>query len=111
MQPNEVIRNARRAAGLTQQQLAERLGTTQSAIAELESTRANPRVRTLQRALRACGQELSVSARPRKPSIDETLVAQRLRMTPGQRLTRLESGYAQFRELRQAAARSGVGLA
>jgi transcriptional regulator with XRE-family HTH domain len=111
MQPNELIRDARRSAGLTQRQLAERLGTTQSAIAELESARANPRIRTLQRALRACGRELSVSASPRKSNFDETLIAQRLRMTPGQRLARLESGYAQFRELRHAAARSGVGLA
>jgi transcriptional regulator with XRE-family HTH domain len=40
---------ARLAAGLTQQQLAERLGTSQAAIARLESGRRFPNVETLYR--------------------------------------------------------------
>ncbi len=98
-----LIREARQAAGLTQAELAARLGTTQSAISQLESARANPRIGTVERALRACGQELSVTARPDKSSIDETLVAARLRMSPGDRIKAFERSYADMRKFALAA--------
>jgi predicted nucleotidyltransferase len=40
---------ARRAAGLTQAELAERIGTTQAAVARLERGRVEPTVRTMRR--------------------------------------------------------------
>ena len=48
---------ARSAAGLTQAELAERIGTTQSAIARLESGRGShsPSLATLQKYARALG--------------------------------------------------------
>jgi DNA-binding XRE family transcriptional regulator len=46
---------ARVRAGLTQSELAERMGTTQSAIARLESGRQLPSMRTLARFARATG--------------------------------------------------------
>lgn len=46
---------ARVRAGLTQEQLAERMGTTQSAIAWLESGRRMPGIRTLERFATAWG--------------------------------------------------------
>ncbi|MCA1823916.1 MAG: helix-turn-helix transcriptional regulator [Mycobacteriales bacterium] len=57
----DLIREARRRAGLTQAQLAERAGTTQSAVARWESGRTSPSVDTLLRLLRLCGFRLDVA--------------------------------------------------
>ena len=46
---------ARARAGLTQAELAERMHTTQSTIARLESGRAQPSIRTLKRFADATG--------------------------------------------------------
>src|SRR5687768_292272 len=46
---------ARKKMGLTQQQLAEAMGTSQSAISDLESGRVEPQLQTLQRYARALG--------------------------------------------------------
>ncbi|MEY6433822.1 helix-turn-helix transcriptional regulator [Thioalkalicoccus limnaeus] len=46
---------ARTRAGLSQAQVAERMGTSQSTIARLESGRALPSLRTLDRYARATG--------------------------------------------------------
>jgi transcriptional regulator with XRE-family HTH domain len=51
---------ARVRAGLTQEQLAQRMGTTQSAIARLESGQRMPGVRTLERLAEATGTRLVV---------------------------------------------------
>ena len=111
MTPGALIRNARRDAGLTQAELASRLGTTQSAIARLEADGANPRLSTLTRALEACERELVLESRPRRSSIDETLVAGRLRLTPEQRIKSFERSYANVREFALAGARSRGELA
>ena len=55
---------ARVAAGLTQAQLAERMGTTQSVVARLESGRAHPSTRTLQKVARSTGTMLRISFEP-----------------------------------------------
>ena len=51
---------ARRGAGLTQEQLAKRMGRRQSLISEIESGRRSPRFETLADAARAMGYELRV---------------------------------------------------
>ncbi len=56
----EQMLRARAAAGLTQEALAERLGTTQSAIARLESGRVSPSVETLRKYAAATGKRLRV---------------------------------------------------
>jgi len=111
MTPGALVREARRNAGLTQESLATRLGTTQSAVARLECDVASPRIDTLRRALAACGQELELSSRPRKASIDETLVARMLRIPPGERIKSFERSYANIREIALAGARSRGELA
>lgn len=111
MTPGRLIRDARRSAGLSQQALASRMSTTQSAIAGLESDRSSPRVSTVERALRACGRELSLTAARQRSSIDETLVAANLRYTPEQRLLGFERSYANMRELALAGARARGELA
>jgi transcriptional regulator with XRE-family HTH domain len=53
-----LIRMARRQAGLTQQALAERAGTSQAAMSAYESGRRSPSVDTLCRILGAAGFEV-----------------------------------------------------
>jgi ribosome-binding protein aMBF1 (putative translation factor) len=55
---------ARAHAGLTQEQLAQRMHTTQAVIARLESGRARPSTRTLERLSAATGMKLRISFEP-----------------------------------------------
>jgi transcriptional regulator with XRE-family HTH domain len=82
----ELVAKARSAEGLTQTELARRIGTTQSAVARLESGRSNPRVATVEKALRACGHTLEPRAKAFRDSVDETLIAAQLKATPAERL-------------------------
>jgi transcriptional regulator with XRE-family HTH domain len=109
--PGRLLADVRRRAGLTQADLARRLAISQAAVAQLEQPEANPRVATLDRALRAAGVELVILARPRQPSVDESLIRQQLALTPTQRLHRLEVMYQQARELTSAGAMSRGELA
>ena len=52
---------ARAKAGLTQEQLAKRMHTTQAVIARLESGRVKPSTRTLERVAAATGTRLRIS--------------------------------------------------
>lgn len=52
---------ARASANLTQQQVAERMGTTQAVIARLESGRVKPSTRTLERFAKATGTRLRIA--------------------------------------------------
>jgi transcriptional regulator with XRE-family HTH domain len=56
----DLIVEARRRAGLTQRELAERAGTTQSSIARWESGRSEPSFANVVRLLRLCGFVLDV---------------------------------------------------
>ncbi len=58
---------ARAAAGMTQQQVAEAMGTTQGVVARLESGRVMPPSRTLQRFAEATGTRLRISFEREKP--------------------------------------------
>lgn len=55
---------ARAKAGLTQEQLAERMHTTQTVIARLESGRMKPSTRTLERFAAATGMRLRILFEP-----------------------------------------------
>jgi transcriptional regulator with XRE-family HTH domain len=59
---------ARKRAGLTQEELAREMDTSQSAIARMESGRAIPSGSTLKRFARATGTRLRISFEPAKPS-------------------------------------------
>lgn len=56
-----LIREARLRSGLTQQELGEKLGLAQSAIARWERDEAIPSLETLRNVIRACGLELNFS--------------------------------------------------
>ena len=55
---------ARSRAGMTQEQVARRMKTTQAVIARLESTSSRPSTRTLQRYAKATGSRLRISFEP-----------------------------------------------
>ena len=60
----ETLLSARKTAGLTQEELADRMGTTKSAISRLESSLRNekhsPSFATLKKYANACGKKLVV---------------------------------------------------
>jgi ribosome-binding protein aMBF1 (putative translation factor) len=62
------IIEARSRAGLTQEELAAKMETSQSAIARLESGRMIPSGRTLKRFAKATGTRLRISFEPTRPA-------------------------------------------
>ncbi len=61
---SELLRDARRDAGLSQHALANRAGTSQPAVARYESGVSTPTVSTLRRLLAATGRDLVLSSEP-----------------------------------------------
>jgi transcriptional regulator with XRE-family HTH domain len=101
-----LLKEARRRSGLTQADLARRLGIGQAAVARLESTRANPTIDTLDKALWATGHRLVLDAQTRRPGVDESLIRQHLELSPAERVRGIETTYVQARMLALAGARS-----
>lgn len=102
---SDLIREARRRAGLTQAQLAALAGTTQSAIARLESGRTSPSFDTVRRMMRLCGFNLLVALDPYDDS-DLAQAQASLRRTPDKRIAHNEAVLSMFHELRQAYAKA-----
>lgn len=66
-----VLRTARRGAGLTLRDLADRAGTSHATLAAYEAGRVVPRVDTLDRILRACGYAADIATSSRPDATDE----------------------------------------
>lgn len=81
-----MLREARLRHGLSQERLAIRAGTTQSAISRIEKERVSPTVQTLAELLRLLGEDLVLKIEPRDAGIDRTLIGERLQMNEGERL-------------------------
>ncbi|KAB2869706.1 MAG: helix-turn-helix transcriptional regulator [Bauldia sp.] len=65
----EALIKARAAADMTQEEVAKAMGTTQAAVARLESGRSRPSTRTLRRFAEATGTQLRISfEKPKKAS-------------------------------------------
>ena len=97
--PATLLRRARERAGMTQAQLAQRMGTTQSAVARMERPGSNPRFNTLAHALAMTGRNLKLGTGPLQSSIDESLTHDRVRLSPAERLASFESSYDNLREV------------
>ena len=103
---SSILRDARLAEGLTQVQLARRLGISQPSVARMEAAGDQITVATLRRALNACRRGLVLKAVEWQPSYDESLLRENLRLTPAQRLTRMQAGYNRFQSLAAATRRA-----
>ena len=64
LEVGEQVRDAREAAGLTQRELASRMGTSQAAIARLEAGGVGATLTTLQKVATALYLEVAVLLRP-----------------------------------------------
>ena len=106
MATGSLIREARLADGLTQAQLARRLGITQPSVARMEAAGDEVSVATLQRALRALGRSLELRATKQAPSYDESLLRQNLALSPPERLERMQQGFNRFAALAEATRRA-----
>lgn len=107
-----LIREARTLADLSQRELAERAGTTQSVVGRIEAGLTTPRVDTVERLLQAAGYRLVLELRPialddpivaaYKADIDRTLLRENLRRTPEERVRALQSHHRLAVEARRA---------
>jgi transcriptional regulator with XRE-family HTH domain len=86
LEPGRLLREARTRHGLSQERLAIRAGTTQSAISRIEQERGSPTVRTLAELLNLMGEELVLGMERRDTGIDVTLNRANLELTPSQRV-------------------------
>jgi transcriptional regulator with XRE-family HTH domain len=94
-----MVREARGYASLTQRQLAAKAGIPQETIARIERGRADPRVKTLDRLLEACGYGLETMPRL-GIGVDRTQIRALLELTPSERLARaldVDEEHASFR--------------
>jgi transcriptional regulator with XRE-family HTH domain len=98
----DLLREARLRAGLTQQQLARRAGTSQSAIARWESGAVQPSLERLRELVRACGLELTFGLANYDDSYDY-FINQALRLTPRERVDNAEAHERVYAEIRGAA--------
>lgn len=96
----DLVRSSRLGAGLTQAQLAERLGTTQSVVSRWEQAHDEPRLSTLAAIARATGRRLVVDLVD--DSVDRAQIRQQLALTPEERLAsvvNLSRGLATARQI------------
>jgi transcriptional regulator with XRE-family HTH domain len=84
--PGKLLRDARARHGVSQKELAMRASTTQSAISRIERDRVSPSVETLRELLFLLGEDLELGAAQRDFGIDRTLIRERLKLTPAERL-------------------------
>src|ERR1700730_17212075 len=80
-----LIRQARSLAGLSQSELAARVGTTQPVVSRWERGSEVPRIDALARVLQACGFEADLVFR-RRDDVDRSQIAGTLALTPDERL-------------------------
>ena len=100
---NDLVREARKRAGLTQRELAEKAGTTQSAIARLESGRTRPAFDDVLRLVRLCGMDLDIMLGEWDDS-DWAQARAQLLLSPVERIRRMERVADQMRRFREAGA-------
>jgi len=87
MTSGQLIREARLRAGITQQELADRLSRTLSQVNRWENDGAEPGLTALLRILRACGFDLALELVPftEDPALAAD-IQKRLLLTPSERM-------------------------
>jgi transcriptional regulator with XRE-family HTH domain len=86
--PGGLLRQARIRHELSQEQLAIRAGTTQSAIARIERDRTSPSIKTMTALFQAMEEDFVFGARPRDWGVDLTLNDETLGRAPTERVER-----------------------
>jgi len=86
LEPGRLLREARTRHGLSQERLAIRAGTTQSAISRIEKERVSPTVQTLAELLHLLGEDLVLEVEKRNWGVDLTLNQANLRLSPEDRV-------------------------
>lgn len=92
MRARDVIVIARRRAGLTQQQLARRLGVPQVTVARWESGTTEPKFDAVQKAVGACGLDLTLGFANADEGSWNPLIYEQLLRTPAERVRKLSRG-------------------
>lgn len=98
MRGGYLIREARLRVGITQAELARRLGTSQSLVARWENETVSPLFETVVRAVRGCGLELGVGIYEYDFEHDGLIEAQ-LKLSPDERARRAAEFESTVREL------------
>lgn len=86
MTPGELIRTTRIRRGLSQQRLARRVGSRQSAISRLEADEISPSIETVDLLLRAMGEQLEIKGASPAREYDPAHRRAAAERTPGERL-------------------------
>ena len=81
----QLVREARKRAGLTQRALAQRAGVAQSTVARIESGARCPSTDMVERLVRAAGFEIRVALGDPDPQTT-SMLKRNLRRTPAERL-------------------------
>ena len=103
--PGELLREARRRHGLTQQQLAMRARTSQAAISRIERGLVSPSVAMLAQLLDLMGEELVLEAHPIDYGHDRTLLRENLARSVSERIDHA-TAFANFVLRNRGAARA-----
>jgi Predicted transcriptional regulator with C-terminal CBS domains len=98
----EMLKMARRRAGVTQRELARRSGVPQPTISRIEAARMSPTLDTLVPLMGACGMELTLIDSP-GAGVDRSLIRARLGMSPAERLRQARQEWAGTEPFRRAA--------
>lgn len=100
----ELVREARRRAGISQRELARRSGTSQAVISAYENGQREPGIKQFRKVIAAAGFELGLTLRPGRPAVtpngelpwlladsdeDDDRILENLRLTPTQRLRKM----------------------
>ena len=112
MKAARALKYARAKAGLSQRDLAAKVGLPQSTIGRIEAGAVDPRFETLMTLLRACGYDLEVEPR-RGVGVDRSQLRELLKLTPEQRIRNAVSGargIAAFRAARTVRTPSAAAL-
>ena len=102
-----LIRESRKAAGLTQAELARKAKVTQPVIARLEREGANPRLDTLEKVIAATGHSLKLDTGA-PAGLDETMIIANLRLSSLERLRAFAGAYRGISEFARQA-RASIG--
>jgi transcriptional regulator with XRE-family HTH domain len=109
---SRLVQEARQSANMTQSEFAERVGTSQSAIAKFEQGATNPTIDTLERFAAAAGFALDIRLVPLpahdavveryKKDVDRTLLRENLKKPVDERVRTLGEWQEAGRELQKA---------